>query len=93
MGRILSTLQLQFLLISKHDKAREPNLEIEEVKMSIHKYTNAFIDKTEFALYIVLDELEKVSRYVKGVKWQYYVSVHLEPTLEVAIWVPKSVET
>ncbi|KAL7598686.1 hypothetical protein Lser_V15G21526 [Lactuca serriola] len=60
--------------------------------MSIDEYTNAFTDKMEFALRIVLDEMAKIDRYAKGLPWEYAMPVHQTPTLEAAIWVSKSVE-
>lgn len=38
--------------------------------MSIDEYTNALIEKMNFSLRIVPDELERIDRYDNGLPWE-----------------------
>lgn len=51
----------------------------------VEEYTNALTDKTEFALCMAPNELDKINRYSKGFPWEYSVSVKQAPTFEVVI--------
>lgn len=60
-------------------------LTLKKSNMSIDEYTNAFIDKIEFALCIIPDKLATIDMYEKGLPWEYSVLVHKAPTLEATI--------
>ena len=50
-------------------------LTLKKGSMTDEEYTNAFTDKMEFALDVVLDELVKIDRYSKGFPREYFVLV------------------
>lgn len=56
------------------------------------KYTNAFTKKMDFTLHVVLDELETIDRYAKGLPWKYIVPVKQKHIFEAAIWTTRYVE-
>lgn len=60
--------------------------------MSVDEYTNAFTYKMEFSFHLLPDELTKFDKFEKGLPWVYSVAICQAPTLEVSIWVAKSVE-
>lgn len=67
-------------------------LNLKKGSLTMEEYTNAFTDKMEFALHIVLDKLAKIDRYVKGLPWKYIVQIKQTPTFEATIWSVKYVE-
>ena len=50
----------------------------------MEEYTNAFTDKMEFALRIVMDELAKINSYEKGFPWEYSMPIKHAPMLTIA---------
>ena len=60
--------------------------------MSIDDYSDAFLNKMEFALRILPDELSKIAAYAKGLPSDYDVAVNSATTLDSAIWAARTVE-
>lgn len=52
-------------------------LNLKNGSMTVHKYTNDFMDKMDFALCLITDELTKIDRYAKVLPWEYKLSSHL----------------
>lgn len=60
-------------------------LALNKGNMMVGEYTNAFIDKMELALCMVLNELNKIYRYAKRLPWEYTVPVKHEPNFQAVV--------
>ncbi|KAL7590803.1 hypothetical protein Lser_V15G34485 [Lactuca serriola] len=67
-------------------------LTLKKGSMIVDEYTNTFIEKMEFSLHVVPDELFKIDRYSKGLPWEYFVLIKQAYTFESVMWAARLVE-
>lgn len=75
IGIIPRAFQVIVFFYLEHIELENQFLTLEKGDMYIDEYTNAFTDKMEFTLRIVLDELSKIDSYAKGFPWEYSVPI------------------